>query len=71
MIANPNVDIVVECIGGVEAARDYVMAALHEGKSVVTSNKELICKYSHELERTRAGIAAGCILRRAVWAAFP
>lgn len=52
VIANPNVDIVIECIGGVEAARDYVMAALHEGKSVVTSNKELICKYSHELERT-------------------
>ena len=52
VIANPNVDIVVECIGGVEAARDHVMAALHEGKSVVTSNKELICKYSHELERT-------------------
>lgn len=52
VIANPNVDIVVECIGGVEAAKDYVMAALHEGKSVVTSNKELICKYSHELERT-------------------
>ena len=52
VIANPNVDIVIECIGGVEAAKDYVLAALHEGKTVVTSNKELICKYSHELERT-------------------
>ena len=52
VIANPAVDIVIECIGGVEAAKDYVLAALHEGKSVVTSNKELICKYSHELERT-------------------
>lgn len=52
VIANPNVDIVIECIGGVEDAKDYVLAALHEGKSVVTSNKELICKYSHELERT-------------------
>lgn len=51
VIANPNVDIVVECIGGVEAAKDYVLAALNEGKSVVTSNKELVCKYSHELER--------------------
>ncbi len=51
VIANPNVDIVVECIGGTEAAKDYVLAALHEGKSVVTSNKELVCKYSHELER--------------------
>ncbi len=52
VIANPNVDIVIECIGGVEAAKDYVLAALHEGKSVVSSNKELISKYSHELERT-------------------
>ena len=41
----------MECIGGVEAAKDYVLAALNEGKSVVTSNKELVCKYSHELER--------------------
>jgi homoserine dehydrogenase len=52
VIANPAVDIVIECIGGAEAAKDYVLAALHEGKTVVTSNKELICKYSHELERT-------------------
>lgn len=52
MIADPNVDIVIECIGGADAAKDYVLAALHEGKSVVTSNKELISKYSHELERT-------------------
>lgn len=52
VIANPSVDIVIECIGGVGAAKEFVHAALYEGKSVVTSNKELICKYSHELERT-------------------
>lgn len=51
VIANPNVDIVIETIGGIGVARTFVTAALREGKTVVTSNKELICKYSHELEK--------------------
>ena len=50
VLANPNVDIVVETIGGVGVAKAFVTAALRDGKTVVTSNKELICKYSHELE---------------------
>ena len=49
--SNPEVDIVVECIGGIEPAKSFVLAALNSGKSVVTSNKELFCKYSHELEK--------------------
>ena len=67
VIANPNVDIVVETIGGVGAARVFVTAALREGKTVVTSNKELICKHSHELEeiarRTGCGLyyEASCV----------
>ncbi len=51
VIANPAVDIVIETIGGCGAAKEYVLAALGEGKSVVTANKELICKHWHELER--------------------
>ena len=67
VVANPNVDIVVETIGGVGVAKAFVMAALRDGKTVVTSNKELICKYSHELEelakRTRCGLyyEASCV----------
>ena len=49
--SNPEVDIVVEVMGGVEPAKSYVLAALNAGKSVVTSNKELYCKYGHELEK--------------------
>ena len=49
--SNPDVDIVVEVMGGVEPARTFVLSALNAGKSVVTSNKELFCKHSHELER--------------------
>lgn len=51
VVANPAVDIVVETIGGCGAAKEYILAALGEGKNVVTANKELICKHSHELER--------------------
>lgn len=51
VVCNPDVSIVIEVIGGVDAAREYVLAALNVGKTVVTSNKELFCKYSHELER--------------------
>ncbi len=50
VVSNPNVDIVVEMIGGIGVARTFVQAALNAGKSVVTSNKELIAKYSYELE---------------------
>ncbi|MGN0814163.1 MAG: homoserine dehydrogenase [Candidatus Coproplasma sp.] len=48
--SNPDVDIVVEVMGGVEPAKTFVLDCLHAGKSVVTSNKEMFCKHSHELE---------------------
>ena len=51
VVANPAIDIVIETIGGVGVAKDFVTMALKEGKSVVTANKEMISKYSHELER--------------------
>jgi len=50
VVSNPLVDIVVEVIGGVKVARDFVLQAISSGKSVVTSNKELVAKYWHELE---------------------
>ncbi len=59
VISNPAVDIVVEVIGGVGVAREFVLDALNAGKSVVTSNKELICKYWHELERAAKRNNAG------------
>ena len=59
IVSDPDVNIVVEVIGGVEAAREYVLAALNAGKTVVTSNKELFCKYAHELERAAKRQNAG------------
>jgi len=59
VVTNPNVDIVVEVIGGVEPAKTFVLSALNNGKSVVTSNKELFCKHWHELEKAAKRTGAG------------
>jgi homoserine dehydrogenase len=49
-ILNDNeVDIVVEAMGGVEPAHTFAMQSLLAGKSVCTSNKEVVAKYGYEL----------------------
>jgi homoserine dehydrogenase len=49
VISDPEVDIVVETIGGLDPARELVLRALRNGKNVVTSNKELIAKHGREI----------------------
>ena len=46
---DPEVNVVVETIGGVGAALDFTERALKQGKSVVTSNKELVATHGYEL----------------------
>lgn len=54
VIANPEVGIVVELMGGEEPAFDYITTALKAGKHVVTANKEVMCKRGSELLATAA-----------------
>ena len=42
---DPEVDVVVEVMGGAGAAKDYTERALRAGKSVVTANKELVAEH--------------------------
>src|SRR3954451_22071826 len=42
-------DLVVEMIGGIETAREYVLRAMRAGKHVVTANKQLLSQYGEEL----------------------
>ena len=42
-------EVIVELIGGIDPARDYVMRALREGRHVVTANKQLIAQHGSEL----------------------
>ncbi len=49
ILEDPDIKIVVEVMGGVEPAYTFVKKALLRGKSVVTSNKELVAKHGAEL----------------------
>ncbi|WP_372790654.1 homoserine dehydrogenase, partial [Paraconexibacter sp.] len=44
-----NSDLIVELIGGLEPARDYVLRAMTAGKHVVTANKQLLAHHGEEL----------------------
>ena len=67
---HPDVDVVVELMGGVEPARQLVLQALNHGKDVVTANKALLCQAGDELFRVarqqgrsigfEAAVAGGC-----------
>ena len=49
ILQDESIDLVVECMGGTQAAYPYVKQALASGRSVVTSNKELVAEYGAEL----------------------
>ena len=49
IVSNPEINVVVELMGGVEPAWDYIKTALENGKHIVTANKELLAKKGEEL----------------------
>src|SRR5574344_1909080 len=49
IVENPDIDIVVEVIGGVEPAYSLIKKAINSGKHIVTANKELLAKKGEEL----------------------
>lgn len=61
ILRNPNIDIVVELIGGYEPARSYILKAMEAGKDVVTANKALLAVHGEEIfsRAQRHGIDIG------------
>ena len=49
IVNDPEIDIVIELIGGIEPAKSYILGALNAGKHVVSANKNLIAVYGKEL----------------------
>jgi homoserine dehydrogenase len=49
VIANPDIDIVIELVGGTGIAKEMVLAAIERGKHVVTANKALLANYGNEI----------------------
>jgi homoserine dehydrogenase len=49
VLGHPDVDIVVELIGGIEPAKSFVLKAIANGKHVVTANKALLARHGTEI----------------------
>ena len=56
-------DLIVELIGGVEPARDYVLEAMTRRQARRTANKQLLSQHGEELWRSRASTGSSCVSR--------
>ncbi|MEX0605424.1 MAG: homoserine dehydrogenase [Marinobacter sp.] len=76
VVNDPDIDIVVELIGGYETAKELVLAAIKKGKHVVTANKALIAVHGNEIFEAaeekgvivafEAGVAGGIPVIKAI-----
>ena len=49
VINDPEIDIIIEVMGGIDPARELILAAINNGKSVVTANKALLATHGADL----------------------
>ncbi|MDJ0769372.1 MAG: homoserine dehydrogenase [Ilumatobacter sp.] len=68
---DPDIDLVVEVIGGIEPARELISAALVAGKPVVTGNKELLANVGAELFATADANGVDLLFEAAVAGGIP
>ena len=71
VVADPDVDVIVEVMGGLEPARGLIEAALHAGKPVVTANKELIARDGPELLAIAAASGVDLLFEASVAGGIP
>ena len=71
VVADPDVDVVVEVIGGIEPARELILQALKSGKPVVTANKELLANHGAELFAAADAAGVDLLFEAAVAGGIP
>ncbi|MBL4868302.1 MAG: homoserine dehydrogenase [Pseudomonadales bacterium] len=68
---NPDVDILVELIGGTSVAKELVLSAIENGKHVVTANKALIAEHGNEIFSAAASKGVNVLYEAAVAGGIP
>ena len=71
VVANPEIDVVVEVMGGIDPAHRLVVEALEGGKPVVTANKELLASHGSELYALAESAGVDLLFEAAVAGAIP
>lgn len=71
IVTDPNVDIVVEVMGGLEPARSLILKAITHGKHIVTANKAVIARYGPEIFEAAEAAGVYVLLEAAVGGGIP
>ena len=71
VVQDPAVDIVVEVMGGLEPARSLILAAIADGKPVVTANKAVIARHGEEIAAAAAEKGVYVLIEAAVGGGIP
>ena len=71
VVADPSIDVIVEVLGGIEPAREYITEALKGHKPVVTANKELLANVGAELFATAETAGVDLLFEAAVAGGIP
>jgi len=71
VLSDPEIEIVIELIGGYEPARSFVLKAIQNGKHVVTANKALLAKHGEEIFSAADEKGLGIGFEAAVGGAIP
>ena len=71
VVNDPDVDVVVEVIGGLEPARSLILQAIQAGKSVVTANKAVIARHGEEIAEAAAKAGVYVLIEAAVGGGIP
>lgn len=71
VIDDPDVDVLVELVGGVTVAKEFVLRGLRNGKPVVTANKALLAEAGRELFEAAEQSGSGLYFEASVGGAIP
>jgi homoserine dehydrogenase len=71
LVTRPDIDVVVEVIGGIEPARSLMLAAIKAGKSVVTANKALLAEDGQTLQAAARDVGVDLYYEASVAGAIP
>jgi homoserine dehydrogenase len=71
LASRSDVDIVIEVIGGIEPARSLILAAMENGKSVVTANKALLAEHGEQIHAASRAFSTDLYYEAAVAGAIP
>ncbi|MBT3319619.1 MAG: homoserine dehydrogenase [Clostridia bacterium] len=71
IVSDKSIDIVIELIGGISPAKEFILAALGAGKTVVTANKDLLAQHWPELNAAAKASGAGLYFEASVGGGIP